>query len=254
MTRLWLLLPTALMVLSACQNGAPGSADNKSTAKLDSVSLLDSVSYSIGLNLGNRARTDSVAISPDMVIRGMRDGIADKGALNDSQMNVVMSNFQVALTKKQEEKQKAAGSKNEADGKTFLAENKSKPGVIELPDGLQYKILTPGTGKAPGESDQVQVLYKGRLIDGTVFDSSADRSHPISFYVNGVIPGWTEALKMMQEGAKWEIYIPGNLAYGLQPPPGGKIGPNSLLIFEVELLKVIPGDATSGHDAKGGAK
>jgi len=235
------------IVLSACQDGGAGGASDSKTARLDSVSQLDSVSYSIGVNLGNRARTDSVALNADMVMKGMKDGIADKGMLNDSQMNVVMASFQATLQKKQEEKMQKEGGANEQAGTKFLAENKAKPGVVELPSGLQYKVLTPGTGATPTASDQVQVLYKGRLLDGTVFDSSLDRSNPISFYVNGVIPGWTEALQKMQEGAKWEVYIPGKLAYGLQPPPGGKIGPNSLLIFEVELVKVLP-PAASGKD------
>ena len=253
MRRFWLLLPAMILILSACDTKQPaGDVKDQKKSTLDSISQLDSVSYSIGLNLGNRARTDSVKLNPEMITRGISDGLADKGALSDSQMNVVMMSFQATLQKKQEEKLKRDGETNEAAGKKFLAENKSKSGVVELPSGLQYKIVTPGTGKMPTATDQVQVLYKGRLLDGTVFDSSLDRSNPVSFSVNGVIPGWTEALQKMGEGAKWEIYIPGNLAYGLQPPPGGKIGANALLIFEVELLTVLP--PAPADEGSGGGK
>lgn len=243
MRRLWLLLPLFTLAMAACQDGGAGAAGKSSDttkAKLDSMSQLDSVSYVIGQNLGDRARTDSVALNPEILVRGFNDAVASRGALTDSQMNNVMASFQSTLQKQQAEKANKAGAVNEEKGKKFLEENKKKQGVIELPDGLQYRIISPGTGKLPGETDQVQVLYKGRLMDGTVFDSSTDRSAPATFYVRGVIPGWTEALKMMQEGAKWEIYIPGKLAYGINPPPGGKIEPNSLLIFEVELVKVLP--------------
>ncbi len=249
----WLLLPLATLVIAACQDGGAGGAGKSSDttkAKLDSISQLDSVSYVIGQNLGDRARGDSVKLNPDMLVRGFNDAYANKGALTDSQMNAVMASFQTTLQKEQAERANKAGAANEEKGKKFLEENKKKEGVIELPSGLQYKILTPGTGKSPGETDQVQVLYKGRLMDGTVFDSATDRSAPATFYVAGVIPGWTEALKMMQEGAKWEVYIPGKLAYGIAPPPGGKIEPNSLLIFEVELVKVLPPTATPSGGSK----
>ena len=138
---------------------------------------------------------------------------------------------------KKETRQKAAGEENLKKGQAFLAENGKKDGVKATATGLQYKVNKSGTGKTPKSTDTVKVHYHGTLIDGTVFDSSVERGEPVSFPVNGVIPGWTEALQLMKEGDKWQLYIPAKLAYGEQSP-GGKIGPNSVLIFDVELLAV----------------
>jgi FKBP-type peptidyl-prolyl cis-trans isomerase len=139
---------------------------------------------------------------------------------------------------KQKEKMKEAGEKNKNEGEKFLAENKKKKGVKALPSGLQYKVITEGTGKAPAATETVTVQYKGTLIDGTEFDSSYKSGHPATFAVNGVIKGWTEALQLMKEGSKWQLFIPSELAYADRGTPGGPIGPNAALIFEVELVSV----------------
>ena len=130
------------------------------------------------------------------------------------------------------------GEKNKQEGEAFLAENKKKEGVKTLPSGLQYKVITEGTGKSPKASDTVTVNYRGTLIDGTEFDSSYKRGQAASFQVNGVIKGWTEALQLMKEGAKWQLFVPSNLAYGEKGTGSGPIGPNATLVFEVELISV----------------
>jgi FKBP-type peptidyl-prolyl cis-trans isomerase FklB len=141
------------------------------------------------------------------------------------------------MTAKQAETMKKLSEKNKADGEKFLAENAKKEGVKTLPSGLQYKEIAPGTGKSPKATDTVTTHYKGTLIDGTEFDSSHKRGQPATFQVSGVIPGWTEALQSMKEGAKWQLFVPSNLAYG-ERGAGREIGPNAALIFEVELISV----------------
>jgi FKBP-type peptidyl-prolyl cis-trans isomerase len=138
---------------------------------------------------------------------------------------------------KMQAKHKAAGDKNLKEGDDFLTANGKKEGVKTLPSGLQYKVIKSGTGRSPKATDTVKVHYNGTLTDGTVFDSSVQRGEPATFPVNQVIPGWTEALQLMKEGDKWQLYIPSKLAYGEQGA-GGKIGPNSALIFDVELLSI----------------
>jgi len=145
--------------------------------------------------------------------------------------------FQKELMAKQQEAQKAVSAKAKAEGEAFLAANATKDGVVTLPSGLQYKVITPGSGASPKASDTVSVHYRGRLIDGTEFDSSYKRNEPTSFPVGGVIPGWTEALQLMKVGAKWELYVPAKLAYG-DRGAGGLIPPGATLVFEVELLSI----------------
>jgi FKBP-type peptidyl-prolyl cis-trans isomerase FklB len=160
-----------------------------------------------------------------------------KTLMTEEEVRTVITDFQKELAAKQEAKAKEGSIKNLKDGETFLAENSKKEGVVTLPSGLQYKVEKKGAGKKPGPNDSVTVHYKGTLIDGTEFDGSYKRGEPVSFPVGGVIPGWTEALQLMEEGSKWQLFIPANLAYG-ERGAGAQIGPNSTLIFEVELLKV----------------
>lgn len=199
---------------------------------------MDSVSYAIGLNLGANIRKDSLGINPDVLLVGLKDAIADKGQmLTHEQIGEVMSRFEQMLTARQQAKTAPVAAKNKQVGEAFLAQNKNRQGVVVLPSGLQYEVITPGAGKKPTPSDNVTVHYTGTLIDGKVFDSSVQRGEPAKFGVSQVIRGWTEALQLMQEGAKWKLYIPSELAYGPNGA-GGDIGPNSVLVFEVELLKV----------------
>ena len=153
-------------------------------------------------------------------------------------MEDILTKLRQELTAKAEAKSKAEGEKNLKEGKAFLAANAKKDGVKTTATGLQYKVLKSGTGASPQKTDTVKVHYHGTLIDGTVFDSSVQRGEPITFPVSGVIPGWTEALQLMKVGDKWQLFIPSSLAYGELSPPGSKIGPNSTLLFEVELLGI----------------
>jgi FKBP-type peptidyl-prolyl cis-trans isomerase FklB len=157
--------------------------------------------------------------------------------MTEEEIRQTMMAFQKEMMAKQEEQMKKAGEKNKKEGEAFLAENKKKEGVITLPSGLQYKVIKAGQGKKPQASDKVTVHYRGTLINGTEFDSSIRRGQPATFPVSGIIPGWSEALQLMQEGAQWQLFIPPNLAYG-ERGAGNVIGPNSTLIFEVELISV----------------
>ncbi|PIP36427.1 MAG: hypothetical protein COX20_05870 [Desulfobacterales bacterium CG23_combo_of_CG06-09_8_20_14_all_52_9] len=167
--------------------------------------------------------------------------------LTEKEIQEVLAGLQKKLTEKQqaeraeqEKKMKDLGEKNKVAGKKFLDENRGKKGVKTNPSGLQYQVIKEGTGKIPKETDRVTVNYKGSLIDGTEFDSSYKRGKPATFPVNGVIKGWTEALQLMKEGSKWQLAIPPQLAYGESGTPGGPIGPNATLIFEVELISIAP--------------
>jgi FKBP-type peptidyl-prolyl cis-trans isomerase len=170
-----------------------------------------------------------------------------KLAMTDEQMRATMVDFQKSLQQKQAAAIKDMSDKNKKEGEVFLAENKSKEGVVTLPDGLQYKILKAGDGPKPSASDKVKCNYRGTLINGKEFDSSYKRNEPVTFPVNGVIKGWVEALQMMPVGSKWQLFIPSDLAYG-ERGAGADIEPNSTLIFEVELLSI------EGKDNKAEAK
>jgi FKBP-type peptidyl-prolyl cis-trans isomerase FklB len=197
----------------------------------------DKISYIIGINMGNRFKKDAIDVNTDMFMKGFKDAQSGtKPMLNDEEMAAVMTVFQQQMQAKQMEKIKVIAEKNKKAGDTFLADNKKKDGVITLKSGLQYKVITEGTGKMPKESDKVTTHYRGTLVDGTEFDSSYKRGEPVSFPVNGVIPGWTEALQLMKSGSKWQLFIPSDLAYGENGPE--TIGPNATLIFDIELISV----------------
>lgn len=196
------------------------------------------VSYGIGMSLGTDFKAQGIEIDPDVMVQAIKDvTTGGKTLMTEEEVRKVITDFQKELVAKQEAKAKEGGIKNLKDGEAFLAENSKKAEVVTLPSGLQYKVEKKGTGKKPGPSDTVTVHYKGTLIDGTEFDSSYKRGEPVSFPVGGVIPGWTEALQLMEEGSKWQLFIPAKLAYG-ERGAGAQIGPNSTLIFDVELLKV----------------
>ena len=199
----------------------------------------DKVSYSIGLNIGRNLANDlkkqSIDIDPSILTKGIQDAVAGaKPLLTDQEIQETMVAFQKEMMAKWEE----IGKKNKAEGEAFLAENKKKEGVKTLPSGLQYKVIKAGTGKKPKADDAVTVNYRGTLINGTEFDSSYKRGQPATFPVSGgIIRGWTEALQLMGEGAKWELFIPSNLAYS-ERGTSGIIGPNATLIFEIELVSI----------------
>lgn len=198
----------------------------------------EKISYSIGMDIGGNLKRGSVEVDPDLLAKGLKDSYGGgKTVLTEDQARQAIADLQKTMMAKQAETMKLLSEKNRADGEKFLAENAKKEGVKVLPSGLQYKEITPGAGKSPKAADTVTTHYKGTLIDGTEFDSSYKRGQPATFPVSGVIPGWTEALQLMKEGAKWQLFVPPALAYG-EKGAGQVIGPNTTLIFEVELLTV----------------
>ena len=199
----------------------------------------DKQSYAVGLNVGQSLHRDGIDVDPKIVLQGLQDAMSGgKVLLTDDQIKTVMTELQTQVRQKQEEKRQALAESNKKDGAAFLAANATKPGVVTLPSGLQYKILTPGTGPKPTASDSVVCNYRGTLLDNTEFDSSYKRGQPATFPVSGVIKGWTEALQLMPVGSKWQLFIPPDLAYGERPQGPG--GPNSTLVFEVELMSIQP--------------
>lgn len=202
------------------------------------------------MNLGTTLHKQSVPVDPNILARGLKDALAGgKTALTEDQARATLMEVQTEMRKKQEEQMQIAGAASKKEGETFLAANKSKDGVVTLPSGLQYKILTQGTGPKPTPSDSVVCNYRGTLINGTEFDSSYKRGEPATFPVTGVIKGWTEALQLMPVGSKWQLFVPSDMAYG-ERSPAPQIGPNSTLIFEVELLSIQPKSAEAPADKK----
>jgi FKBP-type peptidyl-prolyl cis-trans isomerase FklB len=198
----------------------------------------DKVSYALGMNIGANLHRQSIEVDPNIVRQGLEDAMAGgKTLLSEDEARATLTELQADIRKKQQEKMQQAGEANKKEGDAFLAANKGKDGVVALPSGLQYKILTPGTGPKPTASDSVVCNYRGTLIDGKEFDSSYKRGQPATFPVGGVIKGWTEALQLMPVGSKWQLFVPAELGYG-DRGTGADIGPNATLIFEVELLSI----------------
>src|SRR6202789_3776891 len=210
-------------------------------------------SYALGMNIGNglggNLKKQGVEVDWSLVAKGLKDAVAGgKTQLTEEEAQAVLKEVQTEVQKQQQEKMKEASGKNKAEGDAFLAANKSKEGVVTLPDGLEYKILTAGTGPKPAPTDSVVCNYRGTLINGTEFDSSYKRGQPATFGVSQVIKGWTEALQLMPVGSKWQLFIPSNLAYGERGT--GEIGPDSTLIFEVELMSIADKSKEEKKDDK----
>jgi FKBP-type peptidyl-prolyl cis-trans isomerase len=219
-------------VAHAQQIPAATAANAADAAQLDKElpTQKDKSSYAVGVSIGNNIKKQAIDVDLAALMRGIKDTLAGKPLLTDEQVID-------ALNIMGQEAQKKLGEKNMKDGAEFLAANKTKDGVVTLPSGLQYKIMTTGTGAKPGPGDTVVCNYRGTLIDGSEFDSSYKRGQPATFPVSGVIKGWTEALQMMNAGSKWQLFIPPDLAYGARGA-GGVIGPNATLVFEVELISI----------------
>ena len=196
------------------------------------------VSYAIGLRIGAGWKQNGIDGDFNLVLRGLQDAqTGTPGLLTPQEVNQILSEYQKKMMAKQQVQRSEEAVKNKSEGEAFLAANKSKPGVVTLPDGLQYKILTPGNGPIPNAASIVDVNYRGTFINGMEFDSSARVGHPLKITVaGGVIPGWTEVLQLMPVGSKWQVYIPANLAYGEKGYQ--RILPNTALIFDIELLSI----------------
>ncbi len=200
----------------------------------------EQVSYRIGMDVGRSLKPVAGEVDIAILKRAIDDVLADKPMLlNDEQAQQVMQAFSQRMQAKQQAEAEAKGKQNLAVETAFLTENGKKPGVLTTASGLQYQVLTVGTGAKPKADAFVRVHYAGTLLDGTKFDSSYDRNEPTEFGVGQVIPGWVEGLQLMQVGSKYKFWIPAKLAYGAQGTPGGPIGPNAMLVFEVELLAIL---------------
>ena len=220
--------------------GAPataGAARKKPEAAAGKAppSEKSAVSYSLGVSMGEQLRASYVApdaVSPDRLAQGVRDGLNGKAKLADADREKIGKLLRGAHD--------AAGDVNHHAAAAFLADNAKKPDVVTTASGLQYKVLTPGSGDSPKATDEVTVNYRGTLLDGTEFDSSYKRGQPASFPLNRVIPGWSEGLQLMKPGAKYQLFVPPQLGYDLRSPPGSPIPPGAMLIFEVELIGIKP--------------
>lgn len=213
------------------------AAVSLSISAFAAASTTQDTSYSLGFMFGHQMHQMKAAIDAKAYNKGLTTGLSGKHSrLSDAQMKALLMNFQVNMQQKGKQMMQSQAAANAKTGEKFLADNKNKKGVVTLPNGLQYKILEEGKGKKPTANDTVTVDYEGKLVNGKVFDSSYKRGTPASFPVNGVIPGWTQALQLMPEGSTWDLYIPAKLAYGSRGVPG--IGPNQTLIFKVHLRKV----------------
>lgn len=240
MRKCWLsmlCLSFVVTPLFAQEGKAPPASGAPETAK-------DRSSYAIGRNVGQSLMSqglDDEIVNPLMLAQGIIDALTGaKSALSEAEEMEAMRTFQQTMQAKQQQmqaEQQQLGTAAKQKGEAFLAQNAAKPGVKTLPSGLQYRVIKKGSGASPEATDTVKVHYHGTFIDGKKFDSSVDRGEPVEFPVKGVIPGWTEALQLMKVGSKWQLVIPSKLAYGAEGRPG--IPPNSVLVFEVELLEIL---------------
>lgn len=226
------IIPVILGCSLTVASFIPAFAQNNPETKKEKIS------YSIGLQMGLQLSTLGDHVDVQSVINGLNDGQSGtKSKLSEEEIKMVMTEFQTEMQAEQQKKTEITSTENGKEASTFLAENKGKDGVITLDSGLQYKILNKGEGASPLATDTVTVHYRGTLVNGTEFDSSYKRNEPATFPVSGVIKGWTEALQLMQVGSKWQLFLPAELAYGNRGA-GRDIGPNQMLIFEVELLEI----------------
>jgi FKBP-type peptidyl-prolyl cis-trans isomerase FklB len=224
----------ALGLLAAQVSAAEVAAEKTSVLQTEK----DKVSYGIGVEVARGFQQQGIEVNIDVLVKGLRDALSGaKLLMTEDDLRATLSAFQVELAQRKAQAAKTAAEDNKKAGEAFLAQNKTKEGVVTLPSGLQYKILKAGDGTKPTDADTVECQYRGTLINGAEFDSSYRRGQPATFKVSGVIAGWQEALKLMPVGSKWQLFVPAQLAYGEQGA-GDVIGPNATLIFEVELLAI----------------
>jgi FKBP-type peptidyl-prolyl cis-trans isomerase FklB len=242
MRALALALPVVLALAAAApalsQPSKPSSPAPGSAALKDPTAQS---SYAFGLNLGANLRRAGVSVDPALLAKGLQDALSGATpALTDDEVHQALMRLQAQVQAGRAQQAAQAAETNKTEGQAFLKANQSKPGIVTLPSGLEYQVLTQGTGPKPKATDSVICNYTGTLLDGTQFDSSARHGGPATFPVEGVIKGWTEALQLMPAGSKWRIFVPSDLAYGPQGA-GQDIGPNAVLVFEIELVSVQPG-------------
>lgn len=233
-----LSLVLAGLFLSAC-DAMQGLANEE--PNLDKATDAQKRSYALGMDIGSKLGELPVDLDREYIAAGLRDALAkgDRARLDEEEFQKTMEGFVAELEVAQREQASAAADANRQAGETFLAENAEKEGVEVTDSGLQYQVLEEGDGASPASDDRVRVHYEGRLPDGTVFDSSRERGQPVTFPLDAVIPGWSEGLQLMTEGARYRLFVPSELAYG-ERGAGAEIGPNQTLVFDVELLKVNP--------------
>jgi FKBP-type peptidyl-prolyl cis-trans isomerase FklB len=221
------ILPAILIMLFSCN-----TSKQQVSESIVLENTKDSVSYAIGMQISENFKRQEIAeaINFDALMAGINEQLEEKGRISMEETDALVNNYFAEL-------QKGKSSDKIAEGEAFLSAKAKEPGVQKTASGLMYKVIKEGTGRIPSATDQVKTHYRGTLIDGTEFDSSYSRGEPAVFPVNGVIPGWVEALQLMKEGAKWELYIPYNLAYG-ERGAGGVIGPYETLVFEIELISI----------------
>lgn len=225
---------------------APEAAEaQEAPAAAESQGLAGKASYGIGYNMGSNLTMQGIKVDTERLIQGLRDGLTKaEPEMTVEEMRAAVQELQQQWQAAQEKQMTELATKNAAEGQEFLSQNKAKESVVVLESGLQYEVLKEGTGPVPAASDSVTVHYRGTLLDGSEFDSSYARNEPATFPVQGVIPGWVEALQLMTVGSKWKLYVPSSLAYG-DRGAGGAIGPNATLVFEVELLGIESGEPAS---------
>lgn len=241
-TPFMIFLALTMISLETSAQKSKKSKDNAVQTNTPAAVILkshqDSISYMIGRDIGRNMKTNGIEVTSEFMSLGLKDGLNDISTVMDEKTTEkLMATFQAEMMAKHQQVSQAENAENIAAGEAFLAANKLKPGVMVSPSGLQYRVISEGEGEHPTAEDVVEVHYTGKLIDGTVFDSSVERGESIKFPLNGVIPGWTEGVQLMKPGAKYEFVIPSNLAYGERssgPIPGG-----STLIFEVELISIV---------------
>ncbi|WP_321533082.1 FKBP-type peptidyl-prolyl cis-trans isomerase [uncultured Desulfuromonas sp.] len=235
--RLWIVMLVGVaLVLGGCKT------EQTESKEVSVETLQQRVSYSVGLDVARNFKENEFELDTDLILQGIKD--AQSGAqprMSEEQIASTMEEFQQHMMEQYQQRMAKQSTENATKEADFLAENSKKEGVVTLESGLQYKVVEAGSGASPTAEDTVRVDYRGTLLDGTEFDSSYKRGEPAEFQVNRVIPGWTEALQLMKEGATWELYIPAKLAYG-ERGMGQVIAPNSMLIFEVKFHSIVDGE------------
>lgn len=226
-----------LAIVAVASMGLAGGAFAAKNS-VDFSKSSDKLSYTLGADIGKNFKRQNIEINPEAMLQGLNDVFQGKPTrLTDEQMKETLQQFQKQLIEKRLAEFKSMADKNKKAGEDFLSTNKSKPGVVVLDSGLQYKVVTKGSGQKPNKEDSVKVEYTGKLINGKVFDSTDKSGNPATFRLDQVIPGWTEALQLMPVGSTWEVYVPSDLAYGARGF-GREIGPNETLIFTIKLLAI----------------